>query len=180
MKPIILNQNEVLSNNNRQQYQSSRYIIANIYNDRQLSADGDLWEAGQCIWEMKQSLLLSDDDDNSSTSTIPTSSNNKSKESNIEKGRRTAKMNFNETLTNIQTWSAEIPNLYALTISLYEILYNNTDENKKNPTSNEILYIDDMKYICCQSEAIRFGFRTINIVLPGIIYINHQRIKNFA
>lgn len=121
-------------------------IIARIYNDQQFTADGTQWKEGQCIWEMEQLLL---------DETVATT---------------TSKVLFVDTIKNVHTWSAEIPNLYTLTISLYYEDVLATDSG--NQGTNELT--------CTQSESCRIGFRTINIVSPGIIYINNKRIKTFA
>ena len=115
-----------------------------MYNDQQLSADGTQWQEGQCIWEMERPLV--DDMDLTSNS----------------------KITLVDTIQNVHDWSAEIPNLYTLTISLY---YEDDPATDQNETK---------ALVCTQSESCRVGFRTINIVSPGIIYINNKRIKNFA
>ena len=121
-----------------------RVIIARLYDDQQLSADGTQWEKGQCIWDMERELV-------GDTMTTATS-----------------KITFVDTINDIQTWSAELPNLYTLTISLY---YEDATVMERNGTNG---------LVCTQSESCRIGFRTINIVSPGIVYINNKRIKNFA
>ena len=123
-----------------------RVIIARIYNDQQLSADGTQWEEGQCIWQMEHPLL----EESTTTST--------------------SKITLVDTIQNVKTWTAETPNLYTLTVSLY---YETT-----TTTDNDSAEAKELK--CTQSESCRIGFRTINIVSPGIIYINDRRIKNFA
>jgi Glycosyl hydrolases family 2, TIM barrel domain/Glycosyl hydrolases family 2 len=127
---------------------TDRLIITRLYNDRQLSADGSEWEAGECIWERQQRISLTSDT------------------------RRTARINFTDTIQNIKTWSAEIPNLYTLTISLYEHIHV-SDTTSPIDTNEATLS-------CLQSESFRIGFRTINILSPGVIYINEKRIKNFS
>ena len=126
---------------------SRRVIIARIYNDQQLTADGTQWKEGQCIWEMEQPLL-------SNTET-----------------KATSKLLLFDTVKNVHTWSAEIPNLYTFTISLYYEEVPTIDNNSGKGTK---------ELVCTQSESCRIGFRTINIFSPGIIYINNKRVKNFA
>ncbi len=121
-----------------------RVIIARIYNDQQLSADGTQWEEGQCTWQMEHPLL----EESTTTST--------------------SKITLVDTIQNVKNWTAETPNLYTLTVSLY---YETTTDNDS---------ADAKELVCTQSESCRIGFRTINIVSPGIIYINDKRIKNFA
>lgn len=138
---------------------TKKMLIARIYNDQQLTADGDEWVEGQCIWEMQKEIEIFNNFD---TISRKTTKNKKKRDEPITKVN--SKINFSDTLQNIQPWSAEIPNLYTFTISLYEV-----DDNNNTDIVT-----------CVQSESCRIGFRTINILAPGIIYINHQRIKNFA
>ena len=133
-------------NDTSRSIRSRRVIVARIYNDQQLTADGTEWNAGQCIWDMEQPLL----DD---ATTKPTS-----------------RVTFVDTIKNVHAWSAEIPNLYTLTISLYY---------EEEPTADND-GMETKEFVCTQSESCRIGFRTVNIVSPGIIYINNKRIKNFA
>jgi beta-galactosidase/beta-glucuronidase len=127
----------------------TRRMVARIYSDKQLSANGDMWEPGECIWE-KRRLINTDDG-------IETS-----RGSNGAIG----KIHFADTLSGTQPWSAELPNLYTLTISLYDVVGVTEDEGRKE--------------ICRQSESCRIGFRTIDIVAPGVVTINGQRVRAFA
>jgi Glycosyl hydrolases family 2, sugar binding domain/Glycosyl hydrolases family 2, TIM barrel domain len=127
----------------------SRMIVTRIYNDQQLSASGDVWESGECIWERQ---LWIDDD--------------RTDEKVCNNGA-TGKINIADTLSGIQPWSAELPSLYTLTISMYYVV----DDTGKE---------DEKSWICRQSESCRIGFRTIDIVAPGVVTINGRPARAFA
>jgi beta-galactosidase/beta-glucuronidase len=88
-----------------------RLLVARIYDDEQLSANGDLWRPGECIWESRHTI----DDDTANW----TSSSNYNFDS-LNMAAISAKANFSVTLSNVRLWSSELPNLYTFTISLYD------------------------------------------------------------
>jgi Glycosyl hydrolases family 2, TIM barrel domain/Glycosyl hydrolases family 2 len=137
-------------------------LVARIYSDKQLSADGDIWEPGTCIWETNRSIDTEPycNSEGKHHPQLGAKSNSST----------TAKINFADTLSNVQLWSAEIPNLYTLTVTLYEVVCHQKDD----PT------VGKEKWTCHQSESCRVGFRTIDIVSPGVVYINHCRVTAFA
>ncbi len=101
-----------------------RKIEVSVYNDKHTDAMGGGFESGNSIWS--HSILV----DASSPTTC----------------------NISGRVPNIKLWSAEFPNLYTLTICLFD--------------SNNCL---------CQVEACRLGFRSINIE-NGILLLNGKPI----
>ena len=123
----------------------SRVMVARLYNDRQRSVvpgDHSSWEPGECIWEMRHLIA----------------------EQNKPSASSGNQVHFVDTLSEIQPWSAEVPNLYTFTITLYDV----TDVEKEDT------------WVCRQSESCRVGFRTIDIVAPGVVTINGRRVTAFA
>lgn len=75
-----------------------RKIVVRLYNDEQLTADGDVWRQGQCLWTASHEL-------------VDGSEKNK---------RRMVGVTLSGDINgaDLHLWSAETPHLHTLTITL--------------------------------------------------------------
>jgi beta-galactosidase len=67
-------------------------IVVRLYDDEQITPDGDQWKPGKCVWTMASDDLSGDSG--------------------------TCCLSDDIVVTDLRLWTAETPNLYTLTISL--------------------------------------------------------------
>ena len=96
--------------NNVQQRQRLSKLRLRIFNDEQVSSDGDC-QLNDEIWSQVQSIDFSNSDDGSSNNKLDP-----------------LIINFVDSLSNIKPWTAETPNLYTLTIEHLESSSDVVDE----------------------------------------------------
>lgn len=110
-----------------------RRIVVRLYDDVQLTADGSEWKEGTCIWTASQEL-----DDSGG-------------------GNNVVAVTLFGDVDKALLWSAEMPNLYTMTVTL------------------ETTASDNKSYAVQQAESCRVGFRTVS-VHDGAVFVNGCRI----
>lgn len=124
-----------------------KVIVARLYKDEQLTADGDVWKAGPCVW----------------TASTPLDHKN---ETNTEQQQHVNTVGLTLSgdidASDLSLWTAETPHLYTLTLSLEE----QQQKESKTTTSSNTTH---------QAESCRVGFRTVDI-RDGAVHVNGRRI----